>query len=80
MMRRSILILVALIYSGLVTGSAGAQAEKALMLPPTSLAQWYKPANKRQVWLHNMFKLRRELQAVVEYASSAQTQESHRES
>ncbi len=36
--------------------------------PPASLAQWYKPENKRQVWLHNMFKLRREMQAVKFYA------------
>ena len=35
---------------------------------PASLAQWYKPQNKRQVWLHTMFSLRRELQAVREYA------------
>ncbi len=37
-------------------------------LPPESLAEWYKPQNKRQVWLHNMFKLRREMQAVKHYA------------
>lgn len=36
--------------------------------PPIELAQWYKPENKRQVWLHNMFKLRREMQAVAFYA------------
>lgn len=35
---------------------------------PASLAQWYKPANKRQVWLHTMFGLRRELQALGHYA------------
>ena len=29
----------------------------------------YKPENKRQVWLHNMFKLRREMQAVEFYAN-----------
>ncbi len=41
----------------------------ALMkLPPASLAKWYKPLNKRQVWLHNMFKLRREMQAVRFYS------------
>jgi len=39
-------------------------------LPPASLAQWYKPENKRQVWLHNMFKLRREMQAVEYYAET----------
>lgn len=38
--------------------------------PPASLAQWYKPENKRQVWLHNMFKLRREMQAVQFYADN----------
>ena len=36
--------------------------------PPQQLAKWYKPENKRQVWLHNMFKLRREMQAVNFYA------------
>ncbi|UZE96911.1 cytochrome c3 family protein [Alkalimarinus alittae] len=35
--------------------------------PPESLAQWYKPENKRQVWLHTMFSLRREMQAVKYY-------------
>jgi len=39
-------------------------------LPPASLAQWYKPENKRQVWLHNMFKLRREMQAIQYYADN----------
>ena len=40
----------------------------SLKKPPASLEQWYKPANKRQVWLHTMFRLRREMQAIVEYA------------
>jgi len=39
--------------------------------PPAELAQWYKPENKRQVWLHNMFKLRREMQAVEYYAENS---------
>ncbi|MDH5572480.1 MAG: hypothetical protein OEY89_11995 [Gammaproteobacteria bacterium] len=39
-------------------------------LPPESLKQWYKPANERQVWLHVMFNLRREMQAISEYAAS----------
>lgn len=34
---------------------------------PDSLGKWYKPENKRQVWLHTMFGMRRELQAVDEY-------------
>jgi len=49
----------------------GLAAEKVLQLPPPSIAQWYRPANERQVWLHNMFKLRREMQAVEEYARLA---------
>jgi len=36
--------------------------------PPASLDQWYKPDNKRQVWLHTMFKLRREMLALRQYA------------
>ncbi len=35
---------------------------------PNSLGKWYKPENKRQVWLHTMFAMRRELQAVQEYS------------
>lgn len=42
--------------------------------PPAELAQWYKPENKRQVWLHNMFKLRRELQAVEYYAQNSDSE------
>lgn len=41
----------------------------SLPLPPDSLNQWYKPANKRQVWLHTMFRLRRSMQAISEYAA-----------
>ena len=36
--------------------------------PPQSIAQWYKPENKRQVWLHTMFELRREMLAIEIYA------------
>ena len=35
---------------------------------PGSLGKWYKPDNKRQVWLHTMFGMRRELQAIEEYS------------
>ena len=38
---------------------------------PESLGGWYKPQNERQVWLHTMFSLRRELQAVREYATQS---------
>jgi cytochrome c553 len=46
-----------------------ADDEVKISLPPASLGQWYKPANKRQVWLHTMFSLRRAMQAVSEYAA-----------
>jgi len=39
------------------------------------LAYWYKPENKRQVWLHNMFKLRREMQAVRYYSDNKNTRQ-----
>jgi hypothetical protein len=45
-----------------------ADSQVSLDTPPTSLEQWYKPANKRQAWLHTMFRLRREMQAIGEYA------------
>jgi len=67
-MIKSLLITCALALI-LVSGATQAEPDKiTLTLPPSSLAQWYKPANKRQVWLHTMFKLRREMQAVKEYA------------
>ena len=54
----------------LASSFAPVHAEPTVTLkqPPASLAQWYKPENKRQVWLHTMFKLRREMQAITEYA------------
>ncbi|MDM8545216.1 cytochrome c [Candidatus Venteria ishoeyi] len=42
--------------------------------PPPSLKQWYKPQSKRNVWHHNMFKLRREIQAVNEYMTANDTE------
>ncbi len=54
----------------LASGMASAgdeEREIMLKLPPASLAQWYKPANRRQIWLHTMFGMRREFQAVSEY-------------
>ncbi len=63
------LLLIALFMLLLTSGTTQAGTEKiTLKMPPASLAQWYKPANKRQVWLHTMFRLRREMQAVKEYA------------
>ena len=36
---------------------------------PDSLAAWYRPQNERQRWLHNMFSLRRALQAMEYYGA-----------
>ncbi len=45
------------------------EGEIGFQRPPASIGQWYPPANKHQVWLHTMFRLRREMQAVTEYAA-----------
>ncbi|MEW6989799.1 multiheme c-type cytochrome [Colwelliaceae bacterium 6441] len=59
-------LLLALVIAGIIYK----HKDKVTIIktPPKALAQWYKPENKRQVWLHNMFKLRREMQAVEFYA------------
>jgi cytochrome c556 len=61
-----------LLFLHLVIGAcitpAYADNRVSLNSPPASLEEWYKPANKRQVWLHTMFRLRREMQAISEYA------------
>ncbi len=49
--------------------------EAVIELPPTSLAQWYKPENKRQVFLHTMFRLRQSLQAVEIYSQKGDQQQ-----
>lgn len=61
-----ILVVIAFVIGGIIYK----HEDKVILIktPPAELAQWYKPENKRQVWLHNMFKLRRELQAVEHYA------------
>ena len=65
-------ILSAIIFAHLFTRAwstpVHAEDEVSLYVPPASLEKWYKPANKRQVWLHTMFRLRREMQAISEYA------------
>jgi cytochrome c556 len=62
----------ALLFLNLVVAAciAPAHADTSVSLdtPPASLEMWYKPANTRQVWLHTMFRLRREMQAISEYA------------
>jgi hypothetical protein len=47
----------------------------SLTKPPPSIQKWYKPDNKRQVWLHTMFRLRREMLAISDYSQLKQTPE-----
>lgn len=67
-MNRPILFLLALLLL-----PAAAQPDDSrsitLNLPPESLGQWYRPVAKQDVWLHTMFALRREMQAVAEYSA-----------
>jgi len=58
-------------FSGLFGGIV-ADDKIILKTPPSSLEQWYKPKNKRQVWLHTMFRLRRELLAINDYSQEKQ--------
>lgn len=62
-----VLLCTSLFFS-MMSGSAVAEPPIKLATPPASLEKWYKPANKRQVWLHTMFKLRRQMQAIEEYS------------
>jgi len=66
--------LLQLVLIFLLVGLVAMHKDKAVIvkMPPPELAQWYKPQSKRHVWLHSMFKLRREMQAVSFYASSEQ--------
>ena len=71
-MRWLYFILVQCLLIGIVGAIVFIHKDRVALIktPPASLAQWYKPENKRQVWLHNMFKLRREMQAVRLYANN----------
>ena len=71
-MRWPYFILVQCLLIGMVGAIVYIHKDRVVLIktPPASLAQWYKPENKRQVWLHNMFKLRREMQAVRFYANN----------
>lgn len=65
---RFLLLLTFLFFNvALIADEPSEKQTVSLERPPESLKQWYKPANKRNVWHHNMFKLRREMQAVNEY-------------
>ncbi len=58
-----------LFCSGSVFSADSARETITLKKPPEALAQWYKPANKRQVWLHTMFGLRRAMLAINDYSA-----------
>lgn len=63
-------ILAGLLAFAFAVSAASEDGRWLPSLPEQSLGQWYKPQNKRQVWLHTMFSLRRELQATEEYAAT----------
>ena len=65
--RRWLLLLVLLVPVTLLAEED--ERTLTLDLPPASLGQWYRPANKHDVWLHLMFSLRRDMQAVSEYSA-----------
>lgn len=69
-------ILIQLLLIVIVGGIVYIHKDRVVMMkaPPESLAQWYMPENKRQVWLHNMFKLRREMQAIRFYSDNADSE------
>lgn len=62
------IFLLIILVSGMGFMPAYGAEVVSLDVPPASLEQWYKPANKRQIWLHTMFALRREMHAVGDYA------------
>lgn len=66
----AVALLLTLASSVAAAEEAWRSGEAELALPPASLAQWYKPANKRQVWLHTMFRLGMAMQAVKQYAAA----------
>jgi cytochrome c553 len=64
-----LLVMVWVVLLGLITTTPAISAQiKEISIPPESLAQWYKPQNKRQVWLHLMFRLGETSQAVAMYS------------
>ncbi len=63
-----------LLLGGLALVALHRERVALVKLPPPELARWYKPDSERQAWLHNMFKLRRELQALRQHAEAGDTQ------
>lgn len=69
-MKPSLQLSIFVIFTVLMMNPVHADNQIIIKKPPDSLAQWYKPHNKRQVWLHTMFRLRREMLAIEEYADN----------
>lgn len=68
-MKIKYILLLSLFFLGSHSTSVLAtKTNTTIQHPPNTLHQWYKPDNKRQVWLHTMFRLRRSLQAIEDYA------------
>ncbi len=69
-MRWSVFIVIQCLIIFIIIGISYMHQDHVIALrePPESISQWYKPQNKRQVWLHTMFKLRREILAIEIYA------------
>ncbi len=60
-----VLILLSVFCSPILAQSEEQQV--SFSKPPQSIKDWYQPNNKHQVWLHTMFNLRRQMQAIAEY-------------
>ncbi|MCJ8292818.1 MAG: hypothetical protein MJK15_00295 [Colwellia sp.] len=71
-------IILSVIILLIVAGLIYQHQDKVSLVKTPPIAQWYKPENKRQVWLHNMFKLRREMQAVEFYAQQQEAELLHK--
>lgn len=71
-MKHSLQLVLTFVFFLIIVNPLYADNKIGIKVPPTSLAQWYKPQNKRQVWLHTMFRLRREMLAIEEYADNNQ--------
>jgi cytochrome c556 len=71
-MRWSVFLVIQCLIILVIVGGFYIHQEHVIVLkaPPESIAQWYKPQNKRQVWLHTMFRLRREMLAIEIYAKT----------
>ncbi len=71
-MRWSVFVVIQCLIILVIVGIFYIHQDHVIVLkePPKSIAQWYKPHNKRQTWLHTMFKLRREVLAIEIYTKT----------